>query len=253
MADDPATAPGLEEEDAEGNGEAATGGTGESSPSLWFLVFTGLAGFVALLSWIAIWAARTSPEAETEAFGKWLWFKVHEPSVVAIQLGLVGILFFIAVFYGDPGNRMRSALAGSFLLVFTLLIIDLLTIPEFRNALVDIADVPLSEITGAEDSATEAPTVTETTQAQPAVEVAKVARSFVEGLFGTFKWVVTAVVGFYFAAASAEAITKKATEAKTARAGVELQRAEAELQTSQNQLATAMAAAPAPPAQPPPA
>jgi hypothetical protein len=46
---------------------------------------------------------------------------------------------------------------------------------------------------------------------------AKTAKSFVDGLFGTFKWVITAIIGFYFAAGAASSVTQAVQEGKTKR------------------------------------
>jgi hypothetical protein len=146
---------------------------------------------------------------------------IHEPAVVGLSLGLAAILSFTAIYFrersasADRGHRLRSAIAGSVVLLFLLLVIDLMTIAGFRDSLQTIREAGGGNT--ASNSTSPAPTADE-------------AFSFVEGIFDTFKWVVITVVGFYFAAGAAEAVGSNIQKASETRAQAAVQVAQLQTQ-----------------------
>lgn len=140
---------------------------------------------------------------------------IYEPAVIGLSLGLAGILWFAAIYFREDAagenlsHRLRSAIAGSIVIVFVLLVVDLLTLTDFRVALEDI-DAILAE-TGSD------------VDAQTAGDIAARSVSFVENLLDAFKTVVITIVGFYFAAGAVEAVADKVKESRQteAIAGIE--------------------------------
>ena len=191
----------------------------------WYLVAA-----VWAIGWVWIWAGHASKET-----AKW----VYEPAVVALSLGLIAILVFAYIFDKQTDDKVRASIAITFVLVFLLLVIDLLTIKEFREALSDVSDVKVTvtrEDGGLAISAVESdtpcestPTPTgptgapetgapdETTTCIPVANEAKT--SFVEGLFGTFKWALTAIIAFYFLTGAIENGSKEKTKREMAKEG----------------------------------
>jgi hypothetical protein len=170
------------------------------------------------LAWVALWASAE--------WGRAGW--IFEPAAVGLSLGLTAMLWFAAIYFredvaSEPSHRLRSAIAGSVVLVFLLLVIDLLTIAGLRDSLKELNEGAGSGTGGAAS--------------------ADDALSFVEGLLGTFRWVVITVVGFYFAAGAAEAVGKNVEEAKKAGAEAEKATAEAAKVRAQADVEVAKAAA----------
>lgn len=163
-----------------------------------------------LVTWILLWISQS------DSSGAWSW--INQPALVALQLGLLGLLTFVGIYVSETEGQLRAAIAATVVIVFILLVIDLLTIVEFRLALTEVGDVPLEGGADASDPASDA----------SASASAEVATSFVEGLFGTFKWVVTSIVAFYFAAGAAQEITDKVQSAKTERVHEQLEIAKLE-------------------------
>jgi hypothetical protein len=168
-----------------------------------------------VLTWGLIWQGRVN-----ERWG----VNIFEPALVAIQLGGVSIAVFLALYMREREDRMRSALAGAVVIPFLLLVIDLVTLPDFRGSLG-------GGVGGG------------------AASVSVAARlDFVQQMFDTFRWVVTAVVGFYFTAEAAEAITERVQDAKTNRSRYEVMKAQADAQAAAGLPVTLEALLPAKPA-----
>jgi hypothetical protein len=155
------------------------------------------------------------------------WSGVYEPAVVGLSLGVIALMWFAAIFLsasdiGSMRERLRSAIAASVVLIFLLLVVDLLTIAGFREALSRL------------NSANEVPNAT-----------AKDALNFVESMLGTFKWVVITVVGFYFGTTAAESVgqniqnsAESKAEAASAQARAEEARANADVEIARAQAAS---------------
>jgi hypothetical protein len=152
-----------------------------------------------VLTWGLIWQGRVN-----ERWGA----HIFEPALIAIQLGGVSIAVFLALYMREREDRMRSALAGAVVIPFLLLVVDLLTLPDFRGSLG-------GGVGGSGASVSVAARL-----------------DFVQQLFDTFRWVVTAVVGFYFSAEAAEAITDKVQAGRTNRSRYEAMKAQAEAQAA---------------------
>jgi len=132
---------------------------------------------------------------------------VFEPALVAIQLGVIAIATFLALYLRESDNRVRAALAGAVVLPFVLLIVDLLTLPDFRGSLTGTGGGGGAIETGAR-------------------------LDFVQSMFDTFKWVVVTVVAFYFAAEASEKVTTTVQAEKTARVKDEVRIAQAQAVSS---------------------
>ena len=167
-----------------------------------------LLGVLWLGGWIAMWVDRADADLNF----------VDEPSVVAISLGLSAIVTFTALILksADTGGGLRSAIAATFILVFLLLMVYLLTIPQFRQSLSDVAHVsvnagaPLQESGDVNAEPCPSPSAGE----EPTcVTVPELAVSFVDGLFGVFTWAVSAIIIAFF---GSEAVSD-AARAKTLR------------------------------------
>jgi uncharacterized membrane protein len=178
-----------------------------------------------VLAWVLLWISGAADQ------GSWADKRIYEPAIVGLSLGFVAIAWFAAIYFREEdtdqsaNQRLRSAIAGSVVLVFVLLVIDLLTLANFRVALQDIKAVVASS-----SAAPTGPSGSASASGGDATAVAVAAQtsvSFVEGLLDSFKWVVITIVGFYFAAGTAEAVTKKVSESKEARADAEVRAAEA--------------------------
>lgn len=192
-----------------------------------------------VLSWAMVWIDRVNTRIDF----------VDEPSAIALSLGAIAIILFAAVYLrgrlpsapsnreadGDDaeggGDRIRAAIATTFIVVFLLLVIDLLTIPGFRGSLSDVADVAVTA-TGTEASSTGVNEPCPTSSPSPPIEpgvgepaatespsptpecaaTAAVAVSFVEGLFGVFKWAITAIIIFYFGGAAVAKVAQEKTK-----------------------------------------
>jgi len=221
--------------------------------ALSYVAAAGWAWLILLIwvgSWGLVWVDRVSQRLDF----------VDEPSVVAMSLGAIAIVLFAAVYLRgrlprrqvgvesttapagitgrDAADRIREAIATTFIVVFLLLVIDLLTIPGFRGSLSDVANVDVSatnpSTTTSEQVAEVCPSpsvtispspATTTSTATPAAEPdcvasSAVAVSFVDGLFGVFKWAITAMVIFYFGAGAAATISEERTKVVNVRAGM---------------------------------
>jgi hypothetical protein len=167
-----------------------------------------------LVAWVFSWALLwLSGEGQG-------W--VYEPAVVGLTLGLVALSWFAAIYSwerpndgdstkanADRSHRLRSAIAGSVVVMFLILVVDLLTIAGMRESLADLntsTDAQRGEGASAEQALT-----------------------FVEGVFDTFRWVVVAVVGFYFAAGAAESIGRNIEQSNRTRADAQIKVAEIEM------------------------
>jgi hypothetical protein len=163
-----------------------------------FVIASSVVWFV---SWLLLWMSAE--------WGKAGW--IFEPAVVGLTLGLVALMSFAAIYFAVPTEtlqeRLRSAIAGSVVLLFLLLVVDLLTIAGFRESLSELNASSGGMEASAEDALT-----------------------FVEGIFDTFKWVVIAVVGFYFGAGAAEAVGNNIQASAEARAEADVQIAQATAQ-----------------------
>jgi len=194
-----------------------------------FLGDTGWAWAIVLIwggTWILIWIDRVNKHRDF----------VDEPAAVGLSLGVITIILFSAILMRaeDRAGGIRAAIAASFIVLFLLLVVDLLTISGFRESLTDVRDVevtvtnsgtssritteacpspspeaePPTGLTGGTETATPSPS--------PCPPTTAVAISFVEGLFGVFKFgLVTIIIAFF----GAEALTTVSAE-KTKRTNV---------------------------------
>jgi hypothetical protein len=155
------------------------------------------------LSWLFLWVSAEWKSAD--------W--IFEPAVVGLTLGLVSLLWFAAIYFREEAagenlsHRLRSAIAGSVVLLFLLLVVDLLTIAGLRESLEEL------NLTSGTSGGTEAS--------------AEDALTFVEGMLDTFKWVVISVVGFYFGAGALESVGNNYQQANETRAEADVRVAEA--------------------------
>jgi hypothetical protein len=190
-----------------------------------------LAAVAWTLAWVLIWHNNVPVAEEGVTSGK--GSLVYEPALVALSLGLIAILVFAQIYDKEKEDRMRAAIAATFIFIFLFLVVDLLTIRAFREALADISDVrvevttekglvvstSVAEVSECPDKAVVATgnpvgggnAPDETTTCVPLANQG--AATFVEGLFGTFKWALTAIIAFYFLAGAIE----KASDDKTER------------------------------------
>jgi hypothetical protein len=154
------------------------------------------------VSWGLIWQGRVNTAWADNIF---------EPAVVAIQLGGVAIAVFVALHLREGDDRMRSAIAGAVIVPYLLLVIDLLTLPDFRESLAGSAGGGATTL-------------------DPTARL-----DFVQQMFDTFKWSVTAVVGFYFTAEAANGVADKVQTGKTNRSTAEAMKAQAMAQAAAGQ------------------
>ena len=189
--------------------------TGRIYNNVW--VWAGIA-LIWGISWLFLWGSA-----------EWGWDWVYEPALVAISLGSIALIVFAAIYVREETEKMKGAIAATFIVVFLLLAIDLLTIKPFRDSLSDVSDVEVVA-TGTETSSTGAsaepcpspsPVVEGTEEtAVECVPAPAVAVSFVDGLFGVFKWGITAIIIFYFGVGTAADAVKTAAKEKTERAQI---------------------------------
>jgi hypothetical protein len=145
------------------------------------------------LTWLASWALLwLSAEG-------WDW--IYEPAVVGASLGVTALIIFPAIYVREETDKLKGAIAATFIVLFILLFIYLLTIRDFREALstVQSVDVPAAT-TDASDSSgalvtpcpSPSPQDDPTTQTDsgetPAqcIPAAAVAVSWIDGLFSVF-------------------------------------------------------------------
>ena len=146
------------------------------------------------LTWGLIWQGRVNSGWADNIF---------EPALVAIQLGGIAIVTFLALYLRETTNGIRGAIAGAVVLPFLLLVVDLVTLPDFRASLAG----------GSGGGGT----------VNPAARL-----DFVQSMFDTFKWVVVTVVAFYFTAEATERVTENVQTAKTNRVENEVRVAQAQ-------------------------
>jgi hypothetical protein len=190
-----------------------------------------LAAVAWTIAWVLIWHNNVPVKEEGVPPGK--GSLVYEPALVALSLGLIAILVFAQIYDKEKQDRMRAAIAATFIFIFLFLVVDLLTIRAFREALADISDVrvevttenglvvstslaegecpPDESVVASDDAPGGGNVPDETTTCVPLANPG--AATFVEGLFGTFKWALTAIIAFYFLAGAIE----KASDDKTER------------------------------------
>jgi hypothetical protein len=186
-----------------------------------------LAALVWTIAWVLVWINNVPKEK-----GGLIW----EPALVALSLGLIVLLAFSQIYDKErtKPDRMRAAIAATFIFIFLFLVVDLLTIRGFRDSLSDVSDVKV-EVT--KENGLVVSTVTPADCASPSVSPApepasgatasedgakqneacvplanEGAATFVEGLFGTFKWALTAIIAFYFLAGAVEKASTEWTE-----------------------------------------
>lgn len=162
-------------------------------------------------AWALIWIRRASHE-ESDA-----QTLIQEPIIFVLALGLIALVTFSCVLLMRPDDGIRSAIAGSFILVFLLMMIALPVVPEFLGTLIAAP--------GEGQSIPEAEAA-----ARANVARAQHIATFFASLFETFKWAITAVIGFYFAATASERVTERIQAGRAKRSGDERAKAEAELE-----------------------
>jgi uncharacterized membrane protein YgcG len=225
-----------------------------------------LAALAWSIAWVLVWLNNVPKveEGVPASKGGLIW----EPALVALSLGLIALLVFSQIYDKEAKgpNRMRAAIAATFIFLFLFLVVDLLTIQGFRDALSDISDVKVEVTTenglvvstsvsetNCEATPTPAPipepapgasgasgakgttdaaaasgaTGAGTEEADACVPVSNDgAATFVEGLFGTFKWALTAIIAFYFLAGAVEKVSEDRTEQERQRTAQEQARAQ---------------------------
>jgi hypothetical protein len=194
----------------------------------WFL-----AGATWIIAWVFIWANNVPKDDGGLIF---------EPALVALSLGLVAILVFAHIYDKEKEDKMRSAVAATFIFVFLFLVIDLLTIGAFRSALSDVSDVRVAvetqnglvvstAVVSEEECSEAAGTSTDddrTTGTECLPVGSATAVTFVEGLFGTFKWAITAIIVSFFLASAAEKVSKDRTDREKQRTDQEREKTDRE-------------------------
>ena len=125
------------------------------------LWFWGTLGLTAWLgSWTWLWIANESD-----------WIFVFEPAAIGGGLGSLTICIFMGVYLASADEKLRSAFAAAFLFFYLGLATDLLVLSEFREVLAGDAQTGKNLSTN----------------------------PIADDLLTKLGWVLTAVVGFYFA------------------------------------------------------
>jgi hypothetical protein len=153
------------------------------------------------------------------------WLTNHPAQFLGGGVALLGILGFMMCYRGDDEHAMRNAIAGSVVLVFIVSASLTLFSPVLQGVTTGESSYQDDDQTIAEESTAVLETALDaeaeagsdgtassngdsdgngTNGASTSAEIASPTDTVPKDLLGVFRWVVVAVIGFYFASSTIE-------------------------------------------------